>query len=258
MRCSSLIGGRGSYALTPTGRYVWGGHYEDGGLIWRSRWVTESGTVECREALAFPGDPRRVVLLRRVVAVRGDAEVQVVLDPAAGFGRDGMKERRRDQDGCWHARCGPLWLRWSGAAHAHTAGPEGNGALRDTLRVPEGAHHDLVLELSTSQPDDPAPQPDRLWEATETAWSEATPALADSVAPRDARHSYAVLRGLTSSGGGMVAAATMSLPERAAQGRTTTTATSGSATSATPGKPSPPLGRTRCWMTRSGSSPNVC
>ena len=36
---------------------------------------------------------------------------------------------------------------------------------------------------------------------------------------RDARHSYAVLRGLTSSGGGMVAAATMSLPERAAQGR---------------------------------------
>ncbi len=219
MRCSSLIGGRGSYALTPTGRYVWGGHYEDGGLIWRSRWVTESGTVECREALAFPGDPRRVVLLRRVVAVRGDAEVQVVLDPAAGFGRDGMKERRRDQDGCWHARCGPLWLRWSGAAHAHTAGPEGNGALRDTLRVPEGAHHDLVLELSTSQPDDPAPQPDRLWEATETAWSEATPALADSVAPRDARHSYAVLRGLTSSGGGMVAAATMSLPERAAQGR---------------------------------------
>ncbi len=36
---------------------------------------------------------------------------------------------------------------------------------------------------------------------------------------RDARHSYAVLRGLTSSGGGMVAAATMSLPERAEEGR---------------------------------------
>ena len=38
-------------------------------------------------------------------------------------------------------------------------------------------------------------------------------------AARDTRHAYAVLRGLTSSGGGMVAAATMSLPERAAQGR---------------------------------------
>ena len=38
-------------------------------------------------------------------------------------------------------------------------------------------------------------------------------------ATRDARHAYAVLRGLTSSGGGMVAAATTSLPERAEQGR---------------------------------------
>ena len=45
------------------------------------------------------------------------------------------------------------------------------------------------------------------------------PQLGDTIAPRDARHAYAVLRGLTSSGGGMVAAATMSLPERAAQGR---------------------------------------
>src|SRR5205823_3083747 len=36
---------------------------------------------------------------------------------------------------------------------------------------------------------------------------------------RDARHAYAVLRGLTSAAGGMVAAATTSLPERAAQGR---------------------------------------
>ena len=45
------------------------------------------------------------------------------------------------------------------------------------------------------------------------------PELADTVATDDARHGYAVLRGLTSSGGGMVAAATMSLPERAEQGR---------------------------------------
>jgi GH15 family glucan-1,4-alpha-glucosidase len=44
------------------------------------------------------------------------------------------------------------------------------------------------------------------------------PALNNSVAPRDARHAYAVLRGLTSSTGGMVAAATMSLPERAGDG----------------------------------------
>ena len=39
------------------------------------------------------------------------------------------------------------------------------------------------------------------------------------LAPRDTRRSYAVLRGLTSAGGGMVAAATTSLPERAEAGR---------------------------------------
>ncbi|MBV9922114.1 MAG: glycoside hydrolase family 15 protein, partial [Pseudonocardia sp.] len=37
--------------------------------------------------------------------------------------------------------------------------------------------------------------------------------------PVDARRAYAVLRGLTSAGGGMVAAATLGLPERARRGR---------------------------------------
>ena len=37
---SSLIGGAGVYAITPRGRSVWGGYYERGSLIWRSRWIT--------------------------------------------------------------------------------------------------------------------------------------------------------------------------------------------------------------------------
>ena len=45
------------------------------------------------------------------------------------------------------------------------------------------------------------------------------PGLPRSLAPGDSRHSYAVLRGLTSPGGGTVAAATTSLPERAEAGR---------------------------------------
>jgi alpha,alpha-trehalase len=45
------------------------------------------------------------------------------------------------------------------------------------------------------------------------------PAFDDSIAPRDARHAYAVLSGLTTPGGGMVAAATLGLPERAEAGR---------------------------------------
>ena len=84
---SSLIGGQGSYAVTPQQRHVWGGYYEDGSLIWRSRWVTESGIIECREALAFPGEAQLAIVLRRVIAVQGAARVQVVLEPAASFGR---------------------------------------------------------------------------------------------------------------------------------------------------------------------------
>ena len=53
---ATLIGGQGTYAVTPLARFVWGGFYEHG-LIWRNRWVTDDGTVECREALALPSTP---------------------------------------------------------------------------------------------------------------------------------------------------------------------------------------------------------
>ncbi len=45
------------------------------------------------------------------------------------------------------------------------------------------------------------------------------PDLGASAAPGESHHSYAVLRGLTSASGAMVAAATTALPERADQGR---------------------------------------
>lgn len=68
---SALLGGPGGYAITPADpRYVWGGHYEPGSLIWRSRWITRSVT-ECREALAMPADRHCCILLRRVEALHG-------------------------------------------------------------------------------------------------------------------------------------------------------------------------------------------
>ena len=83
---SALIGGGGAYAVTPADPWhVWGGYYEPDSLIWRSRWVTSGTVIECREALAFPGGPDRIVLLRQVHAVRGDARVRVVLEPRAGL-----------------------------------------------------------------------------------------------------------------------------------------------------------------------------
>ena len=55
---SALIGGARRLRRSPRAdRFVWGGYYEAGSLIWRSRWVTGDAIIECREALAFPGDP---------------------------------------------------------------------------------------------------------------------------------------------------------------------------------------------------------
>jgi len=213
---STLVGGGGLYAVTPAeARFVWGGYYEDGSLIWRSRWVTTTGIIECREALAFPGDPGTAVVLRRVIALKGAARVRVVLDARAGFGRHAMGDLSH-HDGTWTARSGPLRLRWSGAKAArHTSG----GALTADLELAEGARHDLVLEISEQTLTDRPVEAAAAWEATEAAWGRAVPEPRDTLATRDARHAYAVLRGLTSAGGGMVAAATMSLPERAAAGR---------------------------------------
>jgi alpha,alpha-trehalase len=216
---SSLIGGPGLYAVTPVDRHVWGGFYEEGSLIWRSRWIPSSGIIECRQALGFPGDPYRAVILRRVIAVQGAARVRVILQPAAGFGRAHLRQLHRDDAGCWRGRVGDLRLRWSGAASAQVRGEGRDRHFDVEITVPEGSHHDLVLELSGTALADEAPDADRLWDATEAAWREAVPTLGDTIAPRDARHAYAVLRGLTSATGGMVAAATMSLPERAAQRR---------------------------------------
>jgi GH15 family glucan-1,4-alpha-glucosidase len=212
---STLVGGAGVYAVTPAGRaYVWGGWYEPGTLIWRSHWVTTETMLECRDALAYPGDPGRIVLLRRVEADTEPARVTVLLDPHANFGTRSLRDLHRDRDGRWTARTGDLLLRWTGGTGAKVR----DGRLVLDLTVPAGRHHDLVLEISDRTLPDP-PDADRAWAATENSWIHAVPEFGDSVAPRDTRHAYAVLQGLTSSGGGMVAAATLGLPERAEAGR---------------------------------------
>jgi hypothetical protein len=212
---SGLLGGPGHYRVRPAdGWNVWGGYYEDGTLVRVSRWVTADGIVSCREALAAPADTGRVVLLRQVRAVRGTTVVDVDLDVRADFGRHAMTGLRHD-GGTWRARTGPLHLRLTGAEEAR---PGPDGALRTRLRLPEGAAHDLVLELATDH-QETSLDPRALWKATEGWWKAAVPDCDDTTAPRDTRMAYAVLNGLTSARGGMVAAATTSLPERADTGR---------------------------------------
>ena len=89
---SALIGGGGTYAVTPAERHVWGGYYEPRSLIWRSRWATRDAIVECRQALALPAEPGRVTILCRARAHRGSCRLLAVLDPRAALGRHGMRD----------------------------------------------------------------------------------------------------------------------------------------------------------------------
>ncbi|MFI5683279.1 glycoside hydrolase family 15 protein [Streptomyces sp. NPDC051636] len=212
---ASLIGGRGGYAVTPRAPFVPGGYYENGTLIWRSRWTTTEGVVECREALAFPGEPGRAVLLRRLRAVDGPAHLTVVLDPHADYGRAPLDSAHRDDDGVWHLYTGPHRLRWQGCP---AATPREQGLTAELVLKP-GESHDLVLECSPSPLPRTLPHAEQVWAVTEEAWRQAVPPLSHTIAPCDARRACAVLRGLTAQGGGMVAAATTSLPERAEEGR---------------------------------------
>ena len=85
---SSLIGGAGGYTITPQQPCVWGGYYEAGSLIWRSRWVTvDNAIIECREALALPARADRAVILRRVLAHRDTCRVDVSIAPRGGSAR---------------------------------------------------------------------------------------------------------------------------------------------------------------------------
>jgi len=213
---SALVGGQGSYSVRPADPwFVWGGYYEDGSLIWRSRWSTSDGFVECREALAFPGDPHRAVLLRRVRALDAPCTIAVRLDPRADFGRFGMRDVRIDED-VVEARSGPLRLRYRGPK---LRAERGSGALVGELDLEAGQYEDLVLEVGDRPFGDEPVDADLAWEATKNAWEKVAPACDETAAPRDARNAFVVLRGLTTPGGGMAAAATTSLPERADTGR---------------------------------------
>jgi hypothetical protein len=214
---SSLLGGRGHYSITPHGRWVWGGRYEGASMIWRNRWVTESGIVECREALAYPADPRRVVLLRRL-SCEQPAVVNVCLVPRGGYDHEPATDLYAIEGG-WVARLGELWLRWTGAEGARPRDVDDGVEL--SLRVPleTGGCRDFVLEISDGPLPDALPRPAGLWAATEKAWERAIPRLGRTLDPWHTRRSHAVLTGLTSSTGGMVAAATTGLPERAEEGR---------------------------------------
>ncbi len=214
----TLLGGTATYDVHPVEPFVWGGYYEDGALIWRDRWVTSSGAVvECREALAFPAERGNAVVLRTLRMVRGSARIRAFLRPRAGYDEAPFRSWRCLDDGAWTARSGDLHLRWS--AEQAEARWENRAGLVTEFDLAEGEQRHLVLELNDGVPDGALPDPDTSWRETESEWHKSAPSCELTAAPRDSRLAHAVLRGLTTPGGGTVAAVTTSLPERAAQGR---------------------------------------
>jgi alpha,alpha-trehalase len=218
---STLLGGSGGYAVAPAGRYVWGGYYEPGSLVWRSRWVTEDNAIiESREALALPARTDRAVILRRILARQGRSRVEVALGPRGRFGKEPVHDLARAESGLWTGRSGEIRFSWLGGAGARPRSDgEGGEELALELELEPGQTHDLVLVLALDERGLDTPPADAAWSSTEESWRTHVPALETAAGRRDARHAYAVLSGLTSGDGGMVAAATMSLPERAREGR---------------------------------------
>jgi len=210
----SLLGA-GLCAVTPIGeRFVWGGHYEEASLIWRSRWVTSSAVVESRDALVRPADPDTAVLLRRIEGVDGSARVRFVLDPRVAAGIEGLRDLHVHGD-VWCAALGEMTVRCVGVAGARIE----RGALVAEIDVSAGSCHDLIVEVGHRSCQSPLPSPQMAWRATQRAWRQDVPDADGLWARRDVQLGYAVISGMTSAAGGMVAAATRSLPERAEQGR---------------------------------------
>lgn len=213
---AGLLGGRGTYQLSPPARHVTGGFYEDGTLIWHQRWVTDDGIIESCDALAYPGDADRCVVLRRIRALDTDSRIGCTLEVAPDYGRRPGGAWRDKGDG-WRLDTGDLTARMTGAVDRASAA---ESALDVDIRLAAGSRTDLVFELQPRTRElPPPPDPDQLWQQTRRAWKEVVPECVEIPAQRDVRQSIAILRGMTDPGGASVAAATTALPERAEAGR---------------------------------------
>jgi hypothetical protein len=213
---AGLLGGQGTFQLSPAARHVTGGFYEDGTLIWHQRWVTDDGVIESCDALAYPGETDRCVLLRRIRALDTDSTMRCTLEVAPDYGRRPGGPWRREADG-WRIDAEGVTARLTGAV---ARGRASEAVLDMELPLAVGSPTDLVLELQSASGPLPSPSdPDQLWRRTRAAWAEAVPQCKEIPAQRDVRQSIAILRGMTDAYGASVAAATTALPERAEAGR---------------------------------------
>lgn len=209
---AALIGGRGHYTVTPSDSWnVWGGSYRPGSLVWCGKWVTTNSVIVCEDSLSYPGDAEVAIVLRRIRAVSGTANVTVSLQPSSGFDGHIISEAARDDDGVWTGQADDVRMRWQGAQAAEVGDDE---CLQFELTLEEGEEHVLTLELARCELPPKVADPAEELERTYRTWARTVAEIDGPGRSEDILHSYAVLAGLTSQDNGMVAAATMSLPER--------------------------------------------
>ena len=216
---AALIGGAGAYAVTPRSGSS-GAATTSTELIWRSRWIDRRWRRRVPRG-AGAADPAPTV--RSCCA--GSSRARGPRGSRSSLDLRGRVRRAARRRGCAARR------RGVDAPRRRTRAWLGGGADAEPGRRAGGRPLTMELELAAGRAPRPragarrrgrrcrAPDPTAPGAPPRRRGQSACRSSTRPVAPRDARHAYAVLAGLTSSGGGMVAAATMSLPERAREGR---------------------------------------
>lgn len=211
----ALLGDKnhGRWLLAPSGETLeTSRRYLDGTFILVTRWVTPTGEVEVTDLMPY-GD-RRADLIRRVRGIRGSVDMMQDLRIRPGYAT-AMPWVRQVQDVSGNAIiavAGPDAIivrgpRLYAADHAH----------RSDFTVSEGETVDISLTWYPAhrQPP-PAPDVARGLRKTEKWWHDWGAACIPSpVYEKEVHRSLLVLRALTHEDtGGIVAAATTSLPEQ--------------------------------------------
>jgi GH15 family glucan-1,4-alpha-glucosidase len=186
-------------------------HYLDGTFTLVTTWTTPTGVAEVTDLM--PVGDRRADLVRRIRGIEGEVEFEVDLLIRFGYAAALPWVRQVDEHGhrSLVASAGPdavvvrgVDLKADGKRH------------RATLTVGPGQERDLVMTWYPSHREPPEPLPvSRGIERTESWWRDwAKSTTASSVHPEAVARSLLVLRALTHEDtGGIVAAATTSLPE---------------------------------------------
>lgn len=185
--------------------------YLDGTFTLVTTWTTPTGVAEVVDLMPI-GD-RRADVIRRIRGIRGEVEFEVDLLIRFGYSAALPWVRQVDEHGrrTLVASAGPdsvvirgVDLKADGKRH------------RARFAVGQGAERDLVLTWYPSHREPPEPLPvGRGIERTDRWWREwAATTTASPVHPEAVARSLLVLRALTHEDtGGIVAAATTSLPE---------------------------------------------